>query len=168
MARTTISIPDEIKQQMDEVGDEANWSAIATSAFLAEINKLKARKAALKGKPMNAAIERLRKSKESFLEEAKERGRSEGTSWAMHQAEYAELQRLATDWEQMESTETGDAFGAPGVFLRIIAADGHVDRQDIDDFWTNLDAEVPEDQYSSDFWDGFIEGALEVFDQLDE
>jgi len=34
MARTTISLPDDLKEEMDEY-KEANWSSLAASAFRA-------------------------------------------------------------------------------------------------------------------------------------
>ena len=73
----------------------------------------------------------------------------------------------------MDSTETNDAFGPPGVFLRMIISsndrDDEPDRQDVDDLWINIggEAEPREDQYSSEFWDGFIEGALDDPDKAE-
>jgi hypothetical protein len=170
MARTTISLPDELKREMDKIGGDANWSALAADTFLAEINRIKARKAALKGKPMEAAINRLRQSKVEFLGAAQERGKADGTRWAMETADYGELKRLADNWPQCETTETTDALGAPGVFLNLISEDDErCDRMDIDDFWVNLGKESrDEDAYSAQYWDGFVEGALEVFEKVDD
>lgn len=152
---------------MDKLGGDVNWSALAAEAFSAEIQRIKARKAALKGKPMNAAIERLRKSKQAFAEQAIERGRGDGTQWAMQTAEYGELKALAEAWPEFETTDTTDAHGAPGAFLAMIGQD--MDRAAINDFWTNLGKEHRDDDaYSTEYWDGFAEGALEVFGKMDE
>jgi len=168
MARTTISLPDDLKREMDKLGGDANWSALAAETFLAEINRIKTRKAALEGKPMKAAIERLRKSKEDFTKLAHGRGQADGTEWAMESAEYGELKRLADGWQGVESTETNDAYGAPGVFQRMISEDRKADRSDVSAFWTDLGKEDDDpDAYSAEYWDGFIEGALEVFEKID-
>ena len=170
MARTTISLSDALKAEMDAVGGEVNWSALAADAFLAEINKLKARKAATEGKKMDAAIDRLRKSKKIFIDGARDRGHADGTTWAMEDAEYGELKRLADSWPNVETTETADAHGAPGVFLgMVLEPDERADRMAINDFWVNLGKDSDDqDEYSSDYWDGFVEGALAVFEKVDE
>jgi hypothetical protein len=167
MARTTISLPDDLKREMDKLGGDANWSALAADTFLAEINRIKARKAALKGKPMEAAIDRLRQSKKAYLGAASERGKADGTAWAMDSAEYGQLKWIADAWPRIETCETADALGAPGVFLRMISEEG--DRQSINAFWSDL-GKVPfdEDAYSAPYWDGFVEGALDVFERVSE
>ena len=46
-ARTTISVPSELKARMDAVDESVNWSAVACQAFelkLAEITKRKGRR----------------------------------------------------------------------------------------------------------------------------
>lgn len=167
MARTTISLPDELKAEMDKVAEQANWSEIAASAFLAEIQRIKIRNQRTEGKKMNAAIERLKKSKADYAKEASDRGHADGVRWAQHKAEYGELKRLSENWEQSETTETEDALGAPGVFGRMISND-EFGRLSINDFWTNNGSDESGDQYSFEYWDGFVEGALEVFDQVEE
>jgi hypothetical protein len=167
MARTTISLPDDLKEEMDKLGGDTNWSSLAASAFVAELNRIKARKAALKGKPMNAAIQRLKESRERYLQDAESRGKVDGTRWAMESAEWGELKRLAEAWPRVESCETNDALGAPGVFLRMIHA--MVDRAAIQNFWADFGKEHDDsDAYSSEYWDGFVVGALEVFEAAEE
>lgn len=165
MARTTISLPDGLKAEMDKAADDANWSAIAADAFRSELNRIKARNAALKGKPMQAAIERLKASKQEYEQEAKERGHDAGVEWARDEADYGELKTLALNWEGVSSCETNDALGAPGVFLRLIGRD--CDRSEINDFWDGLGLEDDSDKYSAEWWDGFVAGALKIFEEVD-
>ncbi len=88
---------------------------------------------------------------------------------ARFHADEAELGKLAAHWLTVDSTETNDAFGPPGVFLRMVRSsdDRHdePDRRDVDDLWIGIGGEdEPRGyQYSCVFWDGFIDGALNVF-----
>jgi hypothetical protein len=116
---------------------------------------------------MQATIERLRASKEAYEQEANTRGHDAGVRWARDDAEYGELKSLALNWQQTDSCETNDALGAPGVFLRLIGRD--CDRGEIDRFWDDMGFEADDsDKYSSDWWDGFVTGALEVFDEVED
>jgi hypothetical protein len=160
MARTTISLPDDLKAEMDKLGADANWSGIAADSFRAELNRIKARKAALKGKSMQATIDRLKASKAAHAKAAETRGREAGAKWAREDAEYGELRALANG--PPLSFDTDDAFGAPGIFFRLIGRD--VDRQTVGDF--GLDRDLGDDLYSAEFWDGFREGAEEVFEAV--
>jgi hypothetical protein len=168
MARTTISIPDELKAEMDALGESINWSATAAEAFRAEVERGKVRRARTEGKQMNAALKRLKMSKAKHEAEAQDRGHKDGSKWAMESANYGELKNLAQHWPAIESTETNNALGPPGVFQRMLKGDG-VSRIDVDGFWTNLwKARDDSDEYSSEYWDGFVEGALEVFEKIDD
>jgi len=117
---------------------------------------------------VDAAIERLRQSKKTFLGAAKERGRMDGTGWAMDTAEYGQLKGLHDEWPRIETCKTNDSLGAPGVFLGMSAEDC-VDRDAVFRFWENV-GKVPfdEDLYSPEYWNGFVEGALEVFEKVDD
>ena len=115
-------------------------------------------------------------------------GAAAGAQWARVASE-DELARLAEHWPVTESTETDDAYGAPGVFLRMVMPeDEPVWRSDIDEFWTNHCEDWegnlgPEDladlededegevnagespvKYRAEFWDAFIPAALEVYE----
>jgi hypothetical protein len=168
VARTTISLSDDLKAEMDALGESINWSATAAEAFRAEIERANVRSNRIKGKKMTLAIDRLKASKKQFEDLARDRGHAEGVAWAQESADFAELKSLSKVWPLTESCETEDALGAPGVFLRMISEGRLGDRQDINDFWTNLGHEGgDQDQYSHQFWDGFTEGALEVFEQVE-
>ena len=171
MARTTISIPDELKAEMDALGESINWSATAAEAFRAEIERSKVRRARTEGKQMSAALKRLATSKAEYEAEARDRGHADGTKWAMGKAEYGQLKNLAQHWPNTETTApTGinDAFGPAGVFQWMIQGDS-ASRTDIEAFWVDLWKEPTDpDRGSAEYWDGFVEGALEVFEKLDD
>lgn len=171
MARTTISIPDDLKNEMDKAGDDTNWSGIAAEAFRNELNRIKAR-SATKGKAMNAAaMQRLKASKATYLGQAADRGYEDGIEWASKAAEYEELSNLHSAWQTVETCETNDAYGAPGAFLTLIRRgdDARVDRSDINEFWENLAKGSDDtDQYSAPYWDGFAKGSIEVFEKFED
>jgi post-segregation antitoxin (ccd killing protein) len=167
MARTTISLPDDLKAEMDALGDSINWSATAAEAFRVAIECAKVRRQRTEGKKMKAAIARLRESRKAYLDEADDRGHADGTEWAIETAEYGELTSLAHWWAQTDSCETNDALGPGGTFLCMISNDDSVRGADIDNFWTELGKDRDDDdQNSAPYWDGFVRGALEVFEQV--
>jgi len=118
---------------------------------------------------MQTDTERLMTSKLAHEAKTAEDARADGERWARENAEYVELSRLARVWPEMGTTQSDDAYGAPGVFLRSIARNRDlVDRAAIDGFWTvelgkDRDAE---DQYSALYWDAFVEGAIRVHEAL--
>src|SRR6476620_2159268 len=86
--RTTISVPFNLKRQMDRVA--ANWSAVASEAFARHLERHGRVEA-----PMSEeeAIQRLRQLKEAGAREA-DPALETGRHWAMTAAHPAELERL--------------------------------------------------------------------------
>ncbi|MCB1438137.1 MAG: hypothetical protein KDJ63_00030 [Nitratireductor sp.] len=90
MARVSISVPDDLKTQMDG-RDDVNWSSIARRAFELEIQS----KVIVEGNlEMNGVIERLRASKERGEHENRIHWIENGAGWAAHKAEFEELERM--------------------------------------------------------------------------
>jgi hypothetical protein len=167
-ARTTISLPDQLKVDMDAIGESVNWSGVAANAFSMEVDRVKVRRQKLEGKRMKAAIERLKASRALYEAQAHDRGHADGMNWAMDTADYGELKRLSDLWIPDMSTETEEAHGAPGSFQRLISEDQFFNRETINDFWANLGKDRSDsDAYSFQYWDGFVAGALEVFESAD-
>src|SRR5690349_6216114 len=102
--------------------------------------------------------------------EAQRDGQEDGRAWARARASYVELGNLERTWASTNSCETIDALGPPGVFLTMIWKDNFTGRDDIEGFWMNLGGDPYRDEnlYSSDYWDAFAEGALEVFEDVRE
>lgn len=111
------------------------------------------------------AIERLRSSKAEFMDDAKERGRGVGAAWATDTAEYEELKRLAD--ARIEGLETNNRMG-PGFIVAAIDPDRCTSRSDVVAFWESLgfDRRDPDLDWA-EFWEGFAEGAVEVFEPVE-
>lgn len=91
MARINVSIPDELKDQMDSL-PRVNWSRVAQEAFSTTV-----RLESLKGQDVSTetiGLERLRASRASFSDEEEARGVSEGKQWALRDAPYDTLVRV--------------------------------------------------------------------------
>lgn len=90
MARVSIYVPDEMRADMDALGDRVNWSAVAQEAFAARLGRAKQMESR-----MVDVIERLRESKLKDERYARERGRLVGRKYAERVATYRELEALA-------------------------------------------------------------------------
>ena len=91
MARVSIYVSDELKARMAEVGDALNWSDIARPAFEAAIADFNHRR----GKSMMTAIERLKASKQGYLEHSAKNGAKAGREWAQNTASFYELKQVS-------------------------------------------------------------------------
>src|SRR5262245_60363687 len=90
MARVNVSVPDEMKERMDALGDRVNWSEAARSAFEREITA-----ATMPADPnLDQVIERLRASKAEFDREEIAQAREAGRNWAKLNASYLSLKRI--------------------------------------------------------------------------
>src|ERR1035441_5723797 len=92
MARTTISISDDLKKRMDRIKEPVNWSAVAAQAFELKLGEIAHHR---KEKTMEHVIERLRASKIQSGSNAEKQGREVGIGWAKEAAEFNELRRLS-------------------------------------------------------------------------
>lgn len=92
MARVNISIPDDLRERME--GLNVNWSSLAQAAFAHAIDVEQMR---AYGQNMESGLERLRadRNRNSAHEEA--RGFKAGSSWALEEASYDELQSFVQD-----------------------------------------------------------------------
>jgi hypothetical protein len=97
MPRVTLYIPDDLKARMDEVSEAVNWSAIAQQAFRDVVINLAARKETA---TMDDVVERLRASKQSYVETEHKAGLAVGEEWAKEAAKYGELLRIAKAVEE--------------------------------------------------------------------
>jgi hypothetical protein len=172
-ARTTISVPSELKARMEAVDEPVNWSALACQAFeqrLAEIIKRKG------SGDMNDVVSRLRVSKRKLENEQFQAGIEAGRVWAKDEAEAGELIRLAewrnaypgTDWEVVFAADDRAAYCSAEHFVFGVWPENDGDRSAANDFWEPRGFEATHP--SGDYVRGFAEGALaiwhEVKDQL--
>lgn len=153
VARRNISLPDELHAQMETL--DINWSAVAQEAFIDAIEIAK-----LKELNMNkeAGLARLRQSKESNTERLRAEAHKLGATWALEQATYDQLERVA---KLIESVDAGGEWRAPGAMSCL--ANAIDEGQRVED--------VAEELFGTEWAtdnqvEGFIEGATEVFEEV--
>jgi hypothetical protein len=137
---------------MDGIGEAANWSEVVRPAILSEVATHEHRK----GANMTTVVERLKASKEKYLQEAERLGFEAGRAWASNTAEYAELLRVAKHWEQSNS-DTGLST------LRQL-----VDPDEIlsaDEFYDHVGCKGFEE--SDEFAEAFVRGAAEIYEDVE-
>jgi hypothetical protein len=174
--RTTISIPEDLKEQMDAVGDGVNWSAVAAQAFRAKVFEIQSRKVT----KMKTAdiVKRLRASAESDTEDYDD-GKHAGREWATTQATARELGRLNTyledttlgrfDWWDVDDPRWMAPWGAADNLAFAIRPKlrKNEDPQEVRAFWQSAIGDDALDRLNdSEFLRGFGEGAAEVWEEV--
>ncbi|MCP4286251.1 MAG: hypothetical protein GY792_17690 [Gammaproteobacteria bacterium] len=158
MARMSIYVSDELKARMDRSG--INWSACAQRAFELELQATDTGDGTLE-----AAVERLRASKQKSEQSTRPEWVQAGREWAMQEAEYGELARLsAFDTESLKHGDSEKAFSLLREIVSLIHND-EVGRHEIDGFVEELggDARKHPSAYQLICW---LEGAQEVWDEI--
>ena len=111
--------------------------------------------------------ERLRNSMSGALNDEQEQGKVAGRNWVLHKngASYAELHRLEEQFRQWDDAffqeNDQDAYSVAERLVFVICPDGEGDRKAARAFWENW---ADEASVSGPFVEGFIEGAMEVWD----
>jgi hypothetical protein len=146
MATMNISLPDDLKERMETVTG-VKWSHVAADAFEREV---KAR--TLKGGNMQAAVERLKASRDAFRDSSRQEGIESGKLWAMDEAEWGELEAICGIDETASELEWSD----------FCVAGDYVDGQIVAG-WFGLDDRLPNPQEL----EGFIIGARLVKNEVD-
>ena len=151
MARVSIYVPDDLKERMDAVGDEINWSDVARPAFLMALATHRQRS----DPTMQSAIERLRASKAEADKQDEIDGKADGQSWAENDAGYYDLRRVA----KIEFFHGIDSLDA---LYRAVDPQGKLSAEEFKEqvFGTEY-ADITE-AYAR----AFIEGAQEFYDRV--
>jgi hypothetical protein len=149
MPTLNVYVPDDLKKRMDKAGDRVNWSAAAQEAFQHELAKDATRQ---KGPKMNEVAERLKQSKQQTVKRWHERGFAAGRDWAQRHAEYEQLVEL----EDFPDFKTA---------TRLLHA---WDREERIVLWAllGLPVEAQSSTIPDEMVEGFVEGALEVFNEV--
>jgi hypothetical protein len=167
MARTTISLPDDLKKEMEQYDE--NWSSLAASAFQTRIDQLKAQQQLREGKSMSVAIERLKRSRKTFALGAESRGHKAGTDWALTKAAYADLKAIHDYVKRNDDDYEIDLYESENParhFYSMIAGEGDFSPH-MNGFLETVGlAKDDIDSSSPSFWLGFGEGAIEVFEKI--
>jgi hypothetical protein len=153
MARINLSIPDELKDQMDQ-WPEVNWSKVAQDAFSIQVEIQ-----SLKGKSIqDAGIARLRAQREQNGEKLFAEGVAIGKEWALDRSSYDELERVAKLAEAIEQDAEIDALGLARAYCN-----EDCNRSDTNALMEDLfGREEPDEALIR----GFIEGAAEVLNKV--
>jgi hypothetical protein len=166
-ARTTITIPPDLKARMEAVEEPLNWSAIACTAFEQKLAEITKRRGA---KDMKEVIDRLRTSKQKHESDQYNSGHEAGQEWAKSEAEAGELIRLekwradgSDVWLSAFVTTGRDAWSSAEHFVFQIWPEDDGDRQAASNFWEQQGYEYYPDD---DFVHGFAEGALSIWDHV--
>ena len=152
-----------MKARMDEAGTGANWSAIAQRAFGTELDHIQSVKEV---KTMTDVIDRLRVSKQKFIDREMVGGKAVGATWAKEEAEYEELRRM----EHMGISDLEDLGASTGLQLACYvherATGEDADLEDVAAFF-GLDRDVLED-VSCEYVQSFVQGALDVWTEVSD
>lgn len=91
-ARTTITVPNELKERMNAVEEPVNWSALACKAFEEKLVEIAKKKAMMDRADV---IARLRASRQQTTDHLFKTGFAAGEKWAKAEADAWELMNLA-------------------------------------------------------------------------
>ena len=161
MARMNISIPDALHEQMQAFKDQ-NWSQIAARAFetVIELERVK------NVDTDEASIARLRASREKAEDHREADGVAAGKQWALHRAEYDQLERVArVDGEMLDQwyDRPNGHQGAATLLAQMILDDQAPSWQEVTEemeaLFRRTDPTIAEIR-------GFFQGACDVYDQV--
>jgi hypothetical protein len=182
MPKRNIYFPDELVAKMSAFKDE-NWSGVCQEAVGARVRFLE-----LKADSTTSAVDRakarLATAKAAYIADARERGVRAGIEWAADHATFDQLRNLhAAQFGEHPTIDFPVPDGSDLCLLiaRILAgwpsdalhdalADGTQDQESIDlahDLWASLGlTDDSHDLDSGEFWEGFVTGAISVYEQV--
>jgi Domain of unknown function (DUF4268) len=176
-ARTTISVPPDLKRRMEATEEVVNWSALACQAFEARLGEIASRK---ERKTMDDVIVRLRASKQREDDEDYRYGERQGRDWAANHASAYALKRLegsrernGPEWRSLFASyksSTTPAERLADILLPPEEVAMSYDRSAEIEFWEDVmpSRRMPEsDSFVRGFADGVLALWLEVKDQVD-
>src|SRR5262245_47426485 len=152
MARVNVSVPDEMKERMDALGDRVNWSEAARSAFEREIAA-----ATMPDDPdIDQVVERLRKTKADSWQAHLKKAREDGREWAKKLASYNQLKKVARlkftgrgYWKQFDEATSDEESGDWGGYFY--------------DHYAERPGEEPVPMPADEFVEAFVEGVRDVW-----
>lgn len=167
VVRTSISLPDALKAEMDAAGADVNWSAEAAKCFRLVLGQIAAYK---ERKEMSDVIARLRASKIGKADAKRAEARAAGQEWARSVAEYDELEVAASlRGADCCAGEPDAPYGHADLIafdiLRLSKDDR--DESQSDDFWASAKQDRAHICMDREFLEAFLDGAGEVFDLVE-
>ena len=117
MARTTISIPDDLKKRMDRIKGPVNWSAVAVAAFEQRLVEIAA---TIRQQHVTEAAQMLKRTKLPTSTEMKDAERLR--SLLIDQIEYQ------ADWRERKAVEYPDDLRNKNSAMELRSLAGHLDK----------------------------------------
>jgi hypothetical protein len=171
--RTTISVPLDLKERMDAVTEQVNWSTVACRAFEQELAEIASRK---EEKTMDDVVQRLRAAAMLEAKEEYRHGVEKGRAWVNKSAAPRQLRRLQElDDHPVESVRTFLQARshdrrreiAHGLYKLLNSQEQGARKGDVEAFWREvLGNEGARQIEDFDFALGFCHGALGVWDKV--
>jgi hypothetical protein len=165
--RQTISISIELKQRMDEVSDQVNWSAIAAAAFEKKLEDIAAEQR--KEKTVEDVIRRLRPSQVQE-DDPYAAGKKVGDQWGRNFATENEMFNLILEYTRFrgayfQNKLPADTSWADSLYFLMDDkyAGNHAASQK---FWAKLGV-TKEKQRSAYFMGGFADAVVELWRQIE-
>jgi hypothetical protein len=163
----TITIPVSVKEQMDQIKENVNWSGVAAEAFQRKVVEIRTRRS--KAMTKHKVIERLKSAGEADPM-GFEAGHALGRQWAEEKALPRYLRNLAKDPEAGFAQQYDEEDGTP-IFRRLCVRLANVMtgecNADFEALWTEaLGPNGDSLADKEDFARGFGAGALEVWEEV--
>ena len=155
--KLTLYVPDALFERLEKYRDRINASAILQRSLERELLSLEAADQ-FDGEDLDQAIERLKSEKAVLEGDFRERGQAQGMSWAL-KAPYGDLAWCASRYLRHK----GRIKGNPGSVYKMIRKAPKLTFRGVD-HPTREDPLVEREA----FWMGFIEGAMRVWERLDQ
>jgi hypothetical protein len=178
MPKRNIYFPDDLVAKMNVFRDE-NWSGVCQEAVSARVRFLE-----LKAHSTTSAVDRakarLATAKASYIADARERGVRAGVEWAADHATFDQLRNLHADQTGEHPTIDFPVSDHPDLTVWVAgilagwpsyAVDNSADDAEsvelAHDLWMQLGLlEDSDDSVSGEFWEGFVTGAISVYEQV--
>jgi hypothetical protein len=172
--RTTITVPQTLKTRMDAV-EGVNWSALAARAFEAKLREIEMRdKKALSREEI---VKRLQATQEDDARQDYEAGKQAGQAWAGRQATAKQLKRAAqwvssfdnapVVWWDVASPAWNAPFGPTDHFVFAVWQDRRDDKDAPAEFWQRALGAEADRVADGDYFRGFVEGAVELWEEVE-
>jgi hypothetical protein len=159
--RMTITIPQRVKDQMENVTEQVNWSSVAAEAFQRKVIEIRTRRAKMMTKAK--IVERLKKAGEADPR-GFEAGRAWGRKWAEEKALPRYLRNIAKGISEDVFEDDPDRAGRLCVKL---AQEITGETTGSIGFWEDaIDDGGAGLGDTEDFARGFLAGALEVWEEV--
>ncbi len=154
MARTSISIPDDLKTAITPYKDRINFSAICSAALWKAVEAERLREEYSHG--LSEAVSRLRSQRLASDEASAKRGYHDGATWILRDGDYADIKWFTN--ELAPRVEEG------GRACDVVSEE----RSDLEAQQTQLMDALAEERDPHEYWAGFLQAVLDIWAQIED